>query len=130
MKQRKLNKSQKRLLKLIKKDYNWDWEFLMELEKVKLINMSEYFSQSQIVEGWEIIVRQINLCIKLIDIICDNFNDVKYVNVRNAYRFVKDVSIFKESDWKEQFIKNDLYVLKAENLYYEIRKRFTRTWWD
>lgn len=133
-KKKSLTKAQNRLYKCIKKDNDWDWVYLMTLEKEKLINMANYFSKSRLVVGWENDVKWINYCIKLINIIIeDDFpvrnNEDKYVNLRNVKRFYNCHKL-TSNDMEDSYIKNMIYTLKAENLYYEIRKNYTRKWWD
>lgn len=133
-KKKSLTKAQNRLYKCIKKDNDWDWVYLMTLEKEKLINMANYFSKSRLVVGWENDVKWINYCIKLINIIIeDDFpvrnNEDKYVNLRNVKRFYNCHEL-TNNDMEDSYIKNMIYTLKAENLYYEIRKNYTRKWWD
>lgn len=133
-KRKSLTKAQNRLYKCIKKDNDWDWIYLMVLEREKLKNMAEYFSKSRLVVGWENDVKWINYCIKLIDIIIDDDfplhnSEDKYVNFRNIKRFYWRNEL-SDYDMKSRYIKDIVYTLKAENLYYEIRKNYTRNWWD
>lgn len=133
-KKKSLTKAQNRLYKCIKKDNDWDWVYLMTLEKEKLINMANYFSKSRLVVGWENDVKWINYCIKLINIIIeDDFPDNKVgvhkINFKNVKRFYNRHEL-TNNDMEDSYIKNMIYTLKAENLYYEIRKNYTRNWWD
>ena len=59
----------KKYSKILKEDRDYDFEYMLDLEKFKLKRMSEYFSKSQIISDWERVVKEINLCIKLINII-------------------------------------------------------------
>ena len=115
--------------------YEFDGEYLLVLEKTHLEKMLKYYSdpKNQIVVGQEYIIRQISICIKLLDIILndDLIADTIYVNVNNANRFLanKDLIIL-ENNKANVYILDDLYKCKAESLYYNIRKNFTRTWWN
>ena len=133
-KKKSLTKAQNRLYKCIKKDNDWDWVYLMTLEKEKLINMANYFSKSRLVVGWENDVKWINYCIKLINIIIEddfpyNKVDAHKINFKNVKRFYNRHEL-TNNDMEDSYIKNMIYTLKAENLYYEIRKNYTRNWWD
>ena len=87
----------KKYSKILKEDRDYDFEYMLDLEKFKLKRMSEYFSKSQIISDWERVVKEINLCIKLIDIITEKdppgylYNETKklpYINTRNHNRFL------------------------------------------
>lgn len=80
-------------------------------------------------------IRWISICIKLLDIIIDEPEDQRYVNTRNMWRFIKPTDYVKgvKKENVEQYYKSypqDLRWVKAEHLYYEIRKRYTSGWWD
>lgn len=122
----------KKYHKILKEDKDYDWEFMLDLERFKLKRMAQYFSKSQIVSDWEIIVKEINLCIKLIDIITErdtlgNFYDgtkkLPYVNTKNYKRFLK-------SFYNNDFYYSELRVTKALYLYNLIRTYKMRSWWD
>lgn len=55
----------------------------------------------------------------------------KYVNTRNAKRFVSDVFVqsFRKSEIKN-FYKAELYEEKVWRLYNKIRLEYMKTWWD
>ena len=132
-----------RHLKVVKTAYDgpaYDWEYLLKLEQSKLKEMKAYFETKFVRETFdhENDIKWISICIKLIDIIIEsNVYDTpeevnKYVNIRNMKRFYR---LKKGTTWDkvENHVKhwpNDLRILKAENLYYEIRKHYTRGWWD
>ena len=132
-----------RHLKVVKTAYDspaYDWAYLLKLERSKLKEMKTYFETKFVRETFdhENDIKWIGICIKLIDIIIessvyDTPEEVnKYVNTRNMKRFYH---LKKGVTWDkvENHVKhwpNDLRILKAENLYYEIRKYYTRYWWD
>lgn len=131
-----------RHLKVVKTAFigpTYDWEYLLKLEQAKLREMKAYFETKFVRETFdhENDIKWIDICIKLIDVILEedieSSDNVPYVNIRNMQRFyrLRDKSI--TWDKVEKHVKrwpNDLRVLKAENLYYEIRKEYTRGWWD
>ena len=132
-----------RHLKVVKTAFDgpaYDWAYLLKLERSKLKEMKNYFESKFSRETFdhENDIKWIGICIKLIDIIIEsNVYDTpeevnKYVNTRNMKRFYH---LGKGVTWDkvEEYVKhwpNDLRILKAENLYYEIRKHYTRGWWD
>ena len=124
----------KKYSKLLKEDRDWDWAFMLELEQFKLKRMAEYFAKSQLVHGWEQMVSEINLCVKLIDIVMERdpkgyfFNDTKklpYINSKNWKRFMSRCPI-PSSD----YYLDGLRQAKALHLYNLIRTYRMRSWWD
>lgn len=124
----------KKYSKLLKEDRDWDWAYMLELEQFKLKRMSKYFAESQLVHGWEQMVSEINLCIKLIDIIMERdpkgyfFNltgKLPYVNSRNWKRFVS-----RHPEPINDYYLDDLRQAKALHLYNLIRTYRMRSWWD
>ena len=122
----------KKYSKILKEDRDYDFEYMLDLEKFKLKRMSEYFSKSQIISDWERVVKEINLCIKLIDIITEKdppgylYNGTKklpYVNTRNYKRFLKYI-------YDNNFYRDDLRQTKALYLYNLIRTYRMMSWWD
>lgn len=122
----------KKYSKILKEDRDYDFEYMLDLEKFKLKRMSEYFSKSQIISDWERVVKEINLCIKLIDIITEKdppgylYNGTKklpYVNTRNYKRFLKYI-------YDNDFYRDDLRQTKALYLYNLIRAYRMMSWWD
>ena len=62
------NKDFNKLHKVLMKSYPWDDAFLYELEQAKIEEMCKYHEKHQRFEGWEYVVRDMKLCMKLIDI--------------------------------------------------------------
>lgn len=126
--------SRLRVIKHALTDPPYDWAYLLELEKVKLKEMHNYFSRSDISDHKEDL-KWINICINLIDIIINQPEEHTYVNTNNMWRFIVSTDyvngVIKED--VEDYYKaypQDLRWVKAEHLYYEIRKRYTSHWWD
>lgn len=124
----------KKYSKLLKEDRDWDWAFMLELEQFKLKRMAKYFAKAQSVNDWEQMVSEINLCVKLIDIIMGRdpigyfFNSTKtlpYVNTKNWKRFKSQYP----SPLSDYYL-DDLRQAKALHLYNLIRTYKMRTWWD
>lgn len=121
--------------KIITKTRYWDDGYLLDIEEHQLKQMLKYFIKSDLVENNDIIVRDIKLCLSLIDIIKNEAIDMPYVNVKNYKRFIpslnnemldpliRDVNTVKMvSRWIAQE--------KAFHLYNKIRAYKMQTWWD
>lgn len=139
----------KKIFKYIKLAYNdWDWDYyyMLILEKAKLEDMARYYATCNIAETDWAVARDAKICIKLIDIISGedssynvkynqkNFDVVitKYVNIKNIKRF--DESNYLSNAYKTNairyLIKDDLRIKKAWNLYCKIREYNMRDWWN
>lgn len=125
-------------IKLISRAVNdppYDWSYLLRLERAKLCEMKKYFELTNGTFDHTNDIKWISVCIKLLDIIIDEPEDHPYVNTNNMWRFIRS------TDYVDGIIKvdveayykaypQDLRWVKAEHLYYEIRKRYTCHWWD
>ena len=134
----------------------WDYGYLLKLEQYKIREMCRYFKKSQLVVGWELQVRDLTICDKLIDIILEedkqyqswlhsNYNisakdrwqnkGLKfpiYVNVRNYKRFLPQAR-YDATDMVPFLIENfkiSLRQRKALYLYNKIRAYRMDRWWD
>lgn len=113
----------------------FDWSYLSRLERAKLHEMKSYFELTNGTFDHTNDIRWISICIKLLDIIIDEPEDQRYVNTHNMWRFIRNTTLAEgvEKDDVEHYYKlypQDLRWVKAEHLYYEIRKRYTSRWWD
>lgn len=127
----------------------WDYGYLLELEQHKLKEMLTYFKKYQLTTDWEFQVRDIELCIKLIDIILEkdqyyrswlhnSFGSSRrelkfpvYINVKNYKRFWPTLTHFKETDSPIYVsLCASLRMVKAMHLYNKIRSYRMNTWWD
>lgn len=125
-------------IKLIGRAINdppYDWSYLLRLEQAKLIEMRDYFMMMSNDFDHRADIKWINICIDLIDIIAEQPEDHPYVNVDNMWRFINPIDYVKgvKKEDVEHYYKSypqDLRWVKAEHLYYEIRKRYTSHWWD
>lgn len=149
------NKDFLRIIAVAFKGYPWQDNFLYELEEAKIQEMMNYHKKVQRFEGWEYVVRDMNICLNLINIIfkeeelftyegdmyfvktedgdyeMKHSDDFKYVclvnvNTKNIDRFIKDEKV------KKYYIENphELYLLKAKYLYHKIRYEHDAEWWD
>lgn len=73
---------------LLKADRDWDYGFLLELERKKLQRMAKYFSESEIAESDAATARELTLCVRLLDIILDKerFRDAWSDDVSKHHR--------------------------------------------
>lgn len=139
--------------KLFGKLYDFDYSSLLLVEQNQLKRIRKHIAKHQFFVGWEVIVQRVDTAIKLLDIALDrvdvielvnrdtrltNFKDefispkwklLKYVNTRNASRFLNDVQVEQVEKGNEVFIAN-LYKEKAWKLYYKLREQYTRQFWD
>lgn len=112
----------------------YDSCFLLKLEQAKLKEMLEYFQRSDIVDHTNDI-KWIKICINLLDIIINEPEDQRYINIENMWRFVWPTDYTKgvEKEDVEHYYKlypQHLRWVKANHLYYEIRNIYTSRWWD
>ena len=116
----------------------FDYGYLYNIELAKLIEMRDTFKEKGISADNEKYVRQMDLAIKLLKIINEEYNyfhfdnnrvyvcDVK-VNLKNAKRFVKNEEVM---DYYVERYPHELYLLKAQYLYHKLRFYFEQYWWD
>ena len=124
------NKRFFKLLKATLNSYPWDYAYLYLLEKAKIQEMIEYHEANRLYVGVEHDIRDMKICVSLIDayIDCDNYG--KYstvkVNFSNVRRFAKN------DEQAEFFIRfpDELYKAKAKYLYHKIRLEQDGAWWD
>ena len=127
----------------------WDYGFLLEIEQHKIREMAAYFKKSQLTEGWELQVRDLELCDRLIDIILEKDRYYKswlhncydslphkhlsftpYVNDRNYKRFIPTADISNMKDCLLPHWHVNLRQKKALFLYNKIRAFRIHSWWD
>lgn len=143
----------KRLCDFIKlgwNDYD-DYGSLLTLEKYKLSKMADKYERlagdidKPFLECWTI-VSDLRLCVKLIDIVngIDNMykvaynpethsygkKELKYVNMRNAYRFIplKLQKLYDRNKLMRNVIANEVRRMKAWSLYSQIRALNINRW--
>lgn len=127
--------------KILWNDKQFDFGYLLELEKLKLQLMIKEFKTHPHTDHTSNI-RWMQICIKLIDIIqeddsaleysdvpnTEKFKLVKYINIRNASRFRFDEAAFESKG--QIFVKECLRQRKALYLYSTIRYNYIFEWWD
>lgn len=135
MKRSRRNSTIKSYEKILKKDFDFDWQFMLDLEKHKLKRMHKYFTEHNFTAADSRVIRELGLAIKLIEIICDedfdrlmiNGNFKKYVNIKNYKRFVTYTIPQLNAS---AYFRSELRVEKAWNLYHKLRQDRMRTWWN
>ena len=135
---------------LARYDFDWDYAYMLEMERAKLEDMAKYFTESRIAEHDWAVARDAKICIRLIDIIIGNDSsyvmkdnekkpfmewdlvEIKKVNLKNAERFLSKERIdrYRDHPRMKVYLKDDLRIEKAWNLYCKIREYNMRSWWN
>lgn len=109
---------------------HYDWYNLLALERFKINAMAKDFEKHHSYVGWENDVRDMKLCVKLLDIIMEEDSisknwekEIHYINIKNYKRF-----LFSEPS-NYYLHKLELRRIKALHLYNKIRNRVLRWWW-
>lgn len=136
--------------------YDFDYTSSLEVERFQLIRLKNDISKNRNHASWERDVRNINLAIKLLDIILEAgraelvgssfsfsedgkllHNDESfwtldvYVNTKNANRFMSKRALEMLDDHCIKVImKDELRLEKAWHLYHKLRVYTMREWWD
>ena len=143
----------KRLCDFIKLGWNdYDhYDSLLTLEKYKLSKMADGYeiftgNTDKDFSKYQKIIRDLRLCVKLIDIVNGTDNaykaaynhethsydkkGVKYVNMRNAHRFIspKLQKLYDRNKWLGITITNEVRRMKAWSLYSQIRALNINKW--
>jgi hypothetical protein len=129
--------------------YPWDYAYTYDILRARLVEQYEYFSKSNIAVGNEYRAKRIKLAIDLYDIISGEVSaghfeivtpqerletqskdvvkyiQTKYVNTRNAHRFLHPTVIERFGGYTEY-----LYEEKAHRLFWRIMTENSRDWWD
>ena len=128
----------------------WDYEFLLKLEQYKIREMITYFKKYHHLSNWEFVVRDMQICDKLISIVLEEDKHYKgwldacyggtkrtqipfpaYVNTKNYKRFMPTVEDFHQNSL---VLHNGMLISlrqqKALYLYNKIRAYRMQHWWD
>lgn len=127
----------------------WDYGYLLKLEQYKIREMCDYIQKYHTHIGWEKQIREMTICIKLIDIILEEdiyykswlhncFESIPhkdlpfpvYVNVRNYKRFIPCLDINKYNKSLLPHLHSNIRIEKALYLYNKIRAYRMQSWWD
>lgn len=135
---------------LARRDFDWDYAYMLEMERAKLEYMAKYFTESRIAEHDWAVARDAKICIRLIDIILGNDSsyvmkdnekkpfmewdlvEIKKVNLKNAKRFLSKERIdrYRDHPRMKVYLKDDIRIEKAWKLYCKIREYNMRSWWN
>ena len=85
-------------LPVIWKDRNYDQSYTYDILKHKLLAQSKHISTKGRFESSDQSVRRINICIKLIDKIQNDFYNLEYTE------YIKEDFWFKKCEWRWNFI--------------------------
>lgn len=125
MKRYSQSEAKRKLRNLIAKDNDFDYGYLLELEKQKLQNMLDYFTEHRVTEDNWRMRRTLNWAIKCLNIVLnDSLYYQGYVNLKNLYRFLP--AHLGNTQSVRTMLRNE----KAWFLYNSIRNTYLRTWWD
>jgi hypothetical protein len=123
-------KKMRRMAKVLKEDREWDYQYLLDLEDLKLSWMEKYWRE----EGSDPdSLRDIKLARRLLYIVSGREDydaeglRAKRCNVRNATRFM--AIPFKEGYTNPDYYKRALREEKAWHLYCILREYRLRSWW-
>ena len=109
-----------------KKDYDFDYYYLLKLEKDKLEKMVISWNNANYI-GCEKHQRQMKLCINLIDIVLDDiFEYDGYINTKNSKRFWRYSC---DNEKLQRSFELKIRELKALSLYNKIRNDNMLQWW-
>lgn len=139
------NKRYFRVAKAVHSSRPWDYGYFQEIMMHWFEYQASYFEKSQIVVGWERMVKELRLAKSLLEIItekrairtCKYFQgmpDVMLVNVntKNAKRFMPNLPDSWDFDdpWAGPARQEALYIAKANKLFHRLLEERSRTWWD
>lgn len=127
----------------------WDYAYLLELEQYKIREMCHYTEKHKQHMDWELEVRKMQICIRLIDIILERdgyytswlhncYGSVPhkqlpfpvYVNTRNYKRFLPLASLEELNTFMRTHFHGTLRQQKAMYLYNKIRAFKMFSWWS
>ena len=111
--------------RLLAKDQDWSYSFLIALEKKKLQRMHDCFKRESLLEHKDFVVRDIAICIRLIDIFMENdavFNtwlhqsfsgDLKFIRLKdglyeldNTDRTIADFPVYVNMRNEKRFFRS------------------------
>lgn len=152
-----INKNFFKVLKTVLKSYPWDESYLYELEQAKIEEMMKHHQKYGFFEGSEFVIRDMKLCMKLIDIFTEKISlfhydgDIVFKKIESddesyelgtttdfkyncdVYVNTKNIQRFVDKPELYKFYLNnphELYELKAKYLYHKIRLENDGTWWN
>lgn len=142
-----------RWIPLLWKDYDWDYGFMLEIERKKLSNMIRWYEENDYgvsVDGKRN-VKMMRIALNCLNIILDGdwwtidyppgvdwlvrqdseqyYKIEPYINMRTWKRFIPYMTQEK-IDMHPKLWSIELREEKAWRLYNKIREQYMRNWWD
>lgn len=119
---------------IVSKIVDFDYSSVLEVEKYQLTVLRNNILKYKSMSSWEYDVSRINLAINLLEKYSQNFVELIdgkyqlhiYVNTRNSKRFLKNYVCEQDTILHKEY----LYKEKIWKLYYKVREKYTREWWD
>ena len=101
------------------KDRDWDHFFIVDTLRFKIENTAKYISKNKRYVGWERDVERMNLVIKLIDKIQDEYYSCEYQDYYKINFFFEKIENSELSLLKSNILENNLteYFKKYPNTY-------------
>lgn len=111
------------------KDKNYDWYYMLSLEKKKLLDMIDFFEHNESFCSLDRDIERMHTCVNLLNIIL-GFTDISetYININNSKLLddYKDAELLNSISLNN--IKQEIYINKAKNLYFNIKKENIFNW--
>ena len=111
--------------RLLANDHDWDYAYLIALEKKKLQRMRECIKEEHHLANNEFVVRDIGICIRLIDIFMENdavystWLDHSYSGIRLRFRKLEDGNYELADDDRKPLADLPVYVnVRNERRYF------------
>lgn len=119
---------------------DFDYGFMLSIEKRIMQSMQKYFETSNIAEGNDETARELKLCLSVLDEMekCTEYwyaeekeghKPIKVINTNNAPDKIKELIKDKDTPHNRAF-QYDWYEYKCWRLYNLIRCHKMKTWWD
>ena len=140
-----LNKRYFKVARAVHTARPWDYGYFQEIMMHWFEYQAAYFEKSQIVVGWERMVKELRLAKSLLEIVsekrairtCKYFQGMPdvmlvHVNTKNAKRFIPNLPDDWDFDdpWAGPVRQEAVYIAKANKLLYRLLEERARTWWD
>lgn len=129
MKRRKLPKEIKRWIRFFMKSNaysNFDWAFMLYIEKEKLSQCIKFYSDNGCHVNNDRIISRMKLAVRLLNIVIDdNVFFEGYINSRNIDRFLPKDALSIGIN-----ILPTLRITKAWYSYNKLRYYYMKEWWD
>ena len=125
--------------KVVWQDRDWDWEFMIDLQRKKLESMIEYYSTGDYFEGQSRELRYMRIALHCLENLENGeVSKGKVVNDKNFERIrqTNGHSPSKDGFWENfkqrnpEYYYEDVYEEKLWYLYNKIIQTHAKAWWD